>query len=296
LWRTVYIAKLPAWSRRLQVAFDWAWLALFPRDLSHVRPRVTERVSHAHYAKGDFVFERGDRAQAFYVIEQGEVEVIRPTALHPEGEIVAVLGPDAFFGEQALVTDRPRAASVRARTDAEVLVMGRDVFTQVSTHLAPLRDAFARALTRRSQDPWAERSDLAGVLATLPLATVMDPVPQPLLAPTACLRDAVSAFAQTAAEAVVVSSDGVHAEGVLTMRELLGAVGAGATPATQIRGMMGRASRVVTEADTLTTVARMMHDEGVDLIPVVHDATARQLVGCVRLRRLVEVALARLER
>src|SRR5262249_3719465 len=32
-WRGVYLWKLPAWTRRLQVGVDWAWLLWFPRDL-----------------------------------------------------------------------------------------------------------------------------------------------------------------------------------------------------------------------------------------------------------------------
>jgi len=34
LWRSVYLFKLPTWSRRFKVALDWTWDLLFPRDLS----------------------------------------------------------------------------------------------------------------------------------------------------------------------------------------------------------------------------------------------------------------------
>jgi NADH dehydrogenase FAD-containing subunit len=30
LWRGVYLFKLPAWARRFQVGFDWAWQLLLP--------------------------------------------------------------------------------------------------------------------------------------------------------------------------------------------------------------------------------------------------------------------------
>lgn len=295
LWRAVYVAKLPAWSRRLQVAFDWAWLALFPRDLSHVRPRVTERVTHAHYAPGDFVFVQGDAARAFYVVERGELEVIRPTPTHPEGEVVALLGPDAFFGEQALVTDRPRAASVRARTDVDVLVMGRDVFTQISKRLVPLRDAFARVIAARSVDLWAERADLAAAFDRMALEDVLEPVPQPLLAPTTQLREAMTAFAATASEALIVSADGVRADAVVTMADLLRAVGRGASPAAEVGSIVAFDARVLTTTDRVTTAALVLQAQGDELIPVVQDAHDRRLVGCVRLRRLLREALARLD-
>jgi len=117
-WRGVYLFKLPDWSRRIQVGFDWAWLLLFPRDLACIKTEVTDRVTHAHYEAGDYIFRQGEMPANFYVIEQGEVEICRATAEHPEGDIIATLGPGSFFGEQALIdaTNRPRSASVRARS------------------------------------------------------------------------------------------------------------------------------------------------------------------------------------
>src|ERR1043166_7263275 len=115
VWRGVYLFKLPTWARRLQVGFDWAWLLLFPRDLAHVRTRQTDRVSHAHYQPGDVIIKQGEPPSNFYVIEEGEVEVVRSTGNDPKGEVVAVLGAGSFFGEKALLTNEARVATVRAR-------------------------------------------------------------------------------------------------------------------------------------------------------------------------------------
>src|SRR5215469_6660562 len=107
VWRGVYLFKLPTWGRRVQVGFDWAWLLLFPRDLAHIRIERTDRVSHAHYDSGDFIIRRGEPPTSFYVLEKGEVEVLRPNDGSPP-EVVAVLGSGSFFGERALVDNRPR--------------------------------------------------------------------------------------------------------------------------------------------------------------------------------------------
>lgn len=159
LWRGVYLSKLPSWARRFQVGFDWAWLVLFPRDLAHLRTRTTDRVAHAHYEPGDWIFRQGDPPTSFYVIERGEVEVIRNSAPEAEGELLAVLGPDSFFGEMALLNNEPRNASVRARTPVDVLVMGRHVFTQVSGALAPLRAALGQTLARRMAEAPPKKND-----------------------------------------------------------------------------------------------------------------------------------------
>lgn len=58
----------------------------------------------------------------FYVIESGEVEIMVKTAFEdplttpPDylGAVINILGPHNYFGERALITHEPRAASIRA--------------------------------------------------------------------------------------------------------------------------------------------------------------------------------------
>lgn len=152
LWRSVYLFKLPSWSRRLQVAFDWAWLFLFPRDLTHLRSRPTERVGHAHYQPGDIVLHQGESPSCFFVIEDGEAEWVRPADASGPEEIVRTLGPGSFLGEKALLGDEPMPCFVRARTPLKVLVLGRNIFRQISTTLAPLHAALAETLNPPSVD------------------------------------------------------------------------------------------------------------------------------------------------
>lgn len=64
-------------------------------------------------------------------------------------EIIAVLGPGDFFGEMALIDNQPRNAGIRARTPVEVVVMGRNVFTEISDSLTPFRNLLAEAVKLR---------------------------------------------------------------------------------------------------------------------------------------------------
>ncbi len=45
LWRTIYLAKLPGFERKLRVAIDWTFDLFFPRDIVFLRP--------LHTAKGE---------------------------------------------------------------------------------------------------------------------------------------------------------------------------------------------------------------------------------------------------
>ena len=206
-WRGVYLFKLPDWSRRIQVGFDWAWLLIFPRDLSFIKTDVTDRVTHAHYEPGDYIIRQGESPSNFYVIEQGEVEVCRPTPEHPDGEIIAVLNAGSFFGEQALIDNRPRSASVRARTTVEVIVMGRNVFTSISKTLAPLRAALMAAIARRTPNTWQERPRVRAALLEFKLAEFIEPAPDPLLKPATSLLEVTRLFANNESPFFLVSAE-----------------------------------------------------------------------------------------
>src|SRR5262249_17767484 len=134
LWRTIYLLKLPAWSKRVRVAFDWTWELLFGRDFAHQQAHPSERVTHAYSRPGDYVFGTAEQAGSFYIIERGEVEIVRDDAFGGTQRL-AVLGRGDFFGEMALLEQRPHAASARARTALEVVVVGARVFEQVSGSL-----------------------------------------------------------------------------------------------------------------------------------------------------------------
>jgi len=287
VWRGVYLFKLPTWARRFQVGFDWAWLLLFPRDLAHLRTKQTDRVTHAHYEPGDFIIKRDEPALSFYVIEKGEVEVVRSTDKAPNGEVVSVLGPGSFFGEKALLSNEPRMASVRARTPVEVLVMGKNVFTQISGALAPLRDAIAQALNRRAVNVWKDRPEAYRLLKKTPLRDLMEPVPQPLLKPTNALSEAGHAFVEHGNEFFYVSSDGENLEGVVTMTDLLRARGNGAAPESAIGDFMTKNPVTLAADDDCAVAAAAIRECRLKSLPVVEQKEGRKLVGCIRVRRLM---------
>ncbi|MEE9394113.1 MAG: FAD-dependent oxidoreductase [Planctomycetota bacterium] len=149
MWRIIYLMKMPSWSRRFKAAFDWAWQIVFSRDLTHLKPDKTARVSHAFYRDGDWIFREGDPAADFYVLEKGEVEIVRGSG---EKEIVlAKLAAGEFFGEMALLKDEPRNAGVRAKGNVEVVTMGKNVFQQISSSLGPLQELLEQSMIERSR-------------------------------------------------------------------------------------------------------------------------------------------------
>ncbi len=286
-WRGVYLFKLPAWSRRIQVGFDWAWLLLFPRDLSHIKTNVTDRVTHAHYEPGDYIIRQGEPASSFYVIEKGEVEVVRSSPEKPDGEVIATLGTGNFFGEQALLGNRPRAASVRARTPAEIVVLGRNVFTTISESLAPLKMALTQALNRRSTAFWVQRPEATRVLQGLKLADFTEPAPTPLLKPTDTLLEVMRIFARNTPDFFYVSADGTALDGVVTLTDLLRAQGQGLPAESPASAFMSKSPVTIAASDSVMIAAAAFREHGFKYLPIVADQQGRRIVGFVRARKLM---------
>jgi CRP-like cAMP-binding protein len=73
---------------------------------------------------GRVLVEVGQPGSGLFVIQDGEVQVELP------GRPVT-RGPGDFFGEIALLTDRPRTARVRARTDVRCWALARKDFARL---------------------------------------------------------------------------------------------------------------------------------------------------------------------
>jgi MFS family permease len=100
-------------------------------------------VQRAHFTAGQEVFHQGERGDRFYVIERGEVDVIG------DGRLIRTMGPGDSFGEIALLRDRPRTTTIRARTPLRLSGLDRSHFlSAVSGYESSARRADAVVLER----------------------------------------------------------------------------------------------------------------------------------------------------
>jgi hypothetical protein len=93
----------------------------FLRDLI---PRLDER----EFAAGDVIVHEGDVGDEMYFLTKGQVEALRGDP----PQRLTVLREGSFFGELAILTDAPRAATIQAVTDVEVYALRRDAVLQLA--------------------------------------------------------------------------------------------------------------------------------------------------------------------
>jgi small-conductance mechanosensitive channel/CRP-like cAMP-binding protein len=106
---------------------------LRPLDDEELKLLVPE-VTVQKFGAGEAIVREGDQGDSLFIIRSGTVEVV---ATNSDGQQVHIrdLARPAFFGEIALMTGEARNATVRARTDAELLELDHDGFSELfKTH------------------------------------------------------------------------------------------------------------------------------------------------------------------
>jgi CRP/FNR family transcriptional regulator, cyclic AMP receptor protein len=86
------------------------------RDLK----RIAKIANHHSYEKGEAIIREGERDGRLFVIDSGEVSVIKDLG-GPCEKVLRTLRSGNYFGEMALIDDYVRTASVVANSRTEAL-------------------------------------------------------------------------------------------------------------------------------------------------------------------------------
>lgn len=103
------------------------------------------------YAKGEVVFQEGEKGDSLYIILKGQVKV----CLYDEDGreyILAAIGKDGFFGELALIDELPRSANAITLEDSELLIIRRHDFTRLLMENPMITIAILKVLSRRLRE------------------------------------------------------------------------------------------------------------------------------------------------
>lgn len=88
--------------------------------------RIAELVRGTTLQEGEVLFEEGDPGDAFYIVFDGAVEILK--GRDDKEERLAIRRAGDAFGEMALLDDAPRSASARARERSQLMVITQEDF------------------------------------------------------------------------------------------------------------------------------------------------------------------------
>ena len=117
-----FLARVPLFSE-LQIA-----------ELEH----IVRHLATMHFSEDQVLFRAGDPADAFYIVARGIVDVDVPQDVRSR---TRALTEGEFFGEIALIDDRPRTATVRTRGPTTLLVLTRPSFEKLLGERTEIREA-----------------------------------------------------------------------------------------------------------------------------------------------------------
>ena len=103
---------------------------------------IADALQEESFSDGDVICKQGDSGNTFYIIKEGEAVCTQKNSNGVEGE-VARLDNGAYFGEIALMTSKPRQATVSVVGDLKCLTLDRKTFKRV---MGPLQDILMRNL------------------------------------------------------------------------------------------------------------------------------------------------------
>lgn len=95
------------------------------------------------FQTGATIFEEGDLGAEMYVVQRGEVEIVR------QDKRLALLKAGDFFGEMALLEGLPRSASARAASECAVLPVDAGAFDYMIRNIPELSIRMMRKLSGR---------------------------------------------------------------------------------------------------------------------------------------------------
>ncbi len=100
--------------------------------------------------KGTVLFREGDIGQEMYIIQSGRVKISK-TVRNIE-KTLSVIGKGEFFGEMAILNDKPRSATAEVVDDSEILVIDRNTFETMIKGNTEIALRIIKKLSQRLQE------------------------------------------------------------------------------------------------------------------------------------------------
>jgi len=114
---------------------------------------ISQKITLEYYPPEHVIFHEGDEGDAMYIIKKGAVKIFHGDDTDPdEQEQIAVLTDNSFFGEMALVSEKPRNANAQTLENSEIFVLKKDDFYKLITNNPSLAEQISSEFIQRVKE------------------------------------------------------------------------------------------------------------------------------------------------
>jgi len=143
------------------------FVALKPRSKAVYFESTVDLIRN--YPKDTMIFSECQSGQDMFIIQDGQVKISK--VVDGNEVILAVLKKGDFFGEMALLEDKPRSASAIAHEDCKLMSVNRQNFNQM---VATQPQLIARLTTTLAERLWAMSRQLENTQIRDPVSKLFD--------------------------------------------------------------------------------------------------------------------------
>lgn len=108
---------------------------------------ISQKMIEERFPAGSWIIRQGNEGDKLYLLRKGKAEVLKEDL--GRQEFLRFLGPGDVFGEIALITNRPRTASVRVLEDAQCLSLSKEDFDRVMDTSQTFKDRLLQVFFSR---------------------------------------------------------------------------------------------------------------------------------------------------
>ncbi|MCQ2816630.1 MAG: cyclic nucleotide-binding domain-containing protein [archaeon] len=110
--------------------------------------QIADALKSKKVSAGETIIKEGDEGNEFYILEEGKAYATKAGGKGKKPQRVFDYTDGGYFGELALLNNAPRAASIIAETDCNLVYLDRSAFKRL---LGPLEDLLKRNTDKYSK-------------------------------------------------------------------------------------------------------------------------------------------------
>ncbi len=124
---------------------------LFSGMLAEQMASLEQTAEMRAYEAGEVIFQEGDPGDGIYIVLEGLVQVSTRVS-ETERRVLTRVEEGDFFGEMAILDDRPRSATASAESDTKVYFLHRDDLSRILDRSPKLTVSLLREFSLRLRD------------------------------------------------------------------------------------------------------------------------------------------------